>query len=164
MIIIIITIRRRLYSWSRPSRQPGRKSRMQSETTIAGQVFKELDGWWNLIGFIMIPHSQVPQPTCFFMTSILPLLSWFWNLIIIVTIWPSDHCHSNHHDAGNVGFLSRWVLVSRERDQPGKRCLHCFRKVTCVYTCVGGWCGIIDDGGEMATLALVLVQRDSSEN
>ena len=31
-------LRRRLYSWSRPSRQPGRKSRLQSESTIAGQV------------------------------------------------------------------------------------------------------------------------------
>ena len=37
-MIIVIIYRRRMYSWSRPSRQPGRKSRMQSETTIAGQV------------------------------------------------------------------------------------------------------------------------------
>jgi len=40
--------RRRLYSWSRPSRQPGRKSRLQSETTIAGQATLAFarDGSW----------------------------------------------------------------------------------------------------------------------
>jgi len=40
--------RRRMYSWSRPSRQPGRKSRMQSETTIAGQATLAFarDGSW----------------------------------------------------------------------------------------------------------------------
>merc|ERR1719239_323629 len=42
------TSRRRMYSWSRPSRQPGRKSRMQSETTIAGQATLAFsrDGSW----------------------------------------------------------------------------------------------------------------------
>jgi len=37
-----------MYSWSRPSRQPGRKSRMQSETTITGQATLAFarDGSW----------------------------------------------------------------------------------------------------------------------
>merc|ERR1719347_1649985 len=40
--------RRRMYSWSRASRQPGRKSQHQSETTIAGQATLAFarDGSW----------------------------------------------------------------------------------------------------------------------
>merc|ERR1719239_1434691 len=53
------TSRRRMYSWSRPSRQPGRKSRMQSETTIAGQAtlaFSRDGSWFH--GNVISPEKD----------------------------------------------------------------------------------------------------------
>ena len=85
---------------------------MQSETTIAGQVLHLL---------IMIVRNMIVM-----MLMLVESETTVADQVLTIMISPSPF---TNHRAGNVGICSRWKLVPRKRDQPGKRCIHGFWKV-----------------------------------